>query len=198
MFSAPVFSLGDNTLLELYNYLGHNQPQPSNNSKMSHLFIPDIFVWSTDFGAEQNAFKTSDFRDTGSIHFSRIPCRSRSLFLGGWRRFELINKESGGEGSDGKGKKRDTWSRKLSSFSPFISHHAPLVLCACSHHPKLTLLARLQHPALKVCALHWALGEEGWGKEYTATTNAKTLETILEFITISNVWSGSFIARYTQ
>ena len=56
-------------------------------------------------------FKTSDFRDTGSIHFSRIPCRSRSLFFlggggGGRRRFELNNEENGGDGSDGKREKR--------------------------------------------------------------------------------------------
>ena len=83
MSSAPVFSLVYNTLLKLYNYSSHTQLQPSNNSKMSHLFIPDIFVWSSVFGAEQNMFKTSDFRDTDSIHFSRIPCRSRSLFFWG-------------------------------------------------------------------------------------------------------------------
>ena len=109
MLSAPVLSLVYNTLLKLYNYSSHTQLQPSNNSKMSHLFIPDIFVWSSVFGAEQNMFKTSDFRDTDSIHFSRIPCRSRSLFFGGGgarRRFDLINEENGGEGSDGKrGKK---------------------------------------------------------------------------------------------
>lgn len=109
MSSAPVFSLVYDTLLKLYNYSSHTQLQPSNNSKMSHLFIPDIFVWSSVFGAEQNMFKTLDFRDTDSIHFSRIPCRSRSLFFwggGGRRRFELINEENGGEGSDGKrGKK---------------------------------------------------------------------------------------------
>ena len=141
MFSAPVFSLGDNTLLELYNYLGHNQPQPSNNSKMSHLFIPDIFVWSTDFGAEQNAFKTSDFRDTGSIHFSRIPCRSRSLFFGGgggWRRFELINKEIGGEGSDGKGKKG---IHDLASF-PLSLHLFPITPHSCSALVPIILSSR--------------------------------------------------------
>ena len=53
-----------------------------------------------------------------------------------------------------EGKKSDTWSRRLSSFSPFLSHHPPFVLCARSHHPKLAHHARLQHPALKVCALH--------------------------------------------
>ena len=62
-------------------------------------------------------FKTSDFRDMGSYTFlavrvQNIPASSpvaRNHFFSvcGWgagrRVFELINKESGGEGSDGKG-----------------------------------------------------------------------------------------------
>ena len=154
-------------------------------------------------------FKTSNFRDGLRTIFSQLQSRiylprpqslAITFFPGGGAGvvFELINKESGGEGSDGKGeKKSDTWSRKLSSFSPFISHHPPLALCAHSHHPMLAHLARLQHPALKVCARHYALGELGWGKESTATTNAKTLEIKLKFITISNVLSGYLFARYT-
>ena len=158
MSSAPVFSLVYDTLLKLYNYSSHTQLQPSNNSKMSHLFIPDIFVWSSVFGAEQNMFKTLDFRDTDSIDFSRIPCRSRSLFfLGGGGATEIWVNQWGKWGRREwweEGKKSDTWSRRLSSFSPFLSHHPPFVLCARSHHPKLAHHARLQHPALKVCALH--------------------------------------------
>ena len=83
--------------------------------------------------------------------------RSQSLAITffsvwGWgsgrRVFELIYKESGGEGSDGKEEKA------IHDLAGFISHHPPLVLWVRSHHPKLAHLARLQHPALKVSALH--------------------------------------------
>lgn len=168
MFSAPVFSLGDNTLLELYNYSSHIKPQPSNNSKMSHLLIPDIFVWSTgDFGAEQICLKHRTLETRASYNFLPVtvqniptssPVARNHFFLGGGRGrgvFELINKESGDEGCDEKGGgESDSGSLGLSSFSPFISHHLPLVLCPRSYHPTLAHLARLQHPALKVCALH--------------------------------------------
>ena len=70
----------------------------------------------------------------------------------GRRVFELINKESGGEGSDGKGEK--AIHDLATDLAGFISHHPLLVLWVRSHHPKLAHLARLQHPALKVSALH--------------------------------------------
>ena len=79
--------------------------------------------------------------------------RNHLFFVWGWgarggRVFELINKESGGEGSDRKGE------RAIHDLAGFISHHPPLVLWVRSYHPTLAHLARLQHPALKVCALH--------------------------------------------
>ena len=55
-----------------------------------------------------------------------------------WGVFKLIIKESGDEGSDGKGRKSEA---KLSPLSPFPSHHSPLALYARSHHPSLALLA---------------------------------------------------------
>ena len=58
-----------------------------------------------------------------------VPSRSRSLGI-----FELIIKESGDEGSGGKGRKSEA------PLSPFPSHHSPLALYARSHHPSLALL----------------------------------------------------------
>lgn len=144
MFSAPVFSLGNKTLLEMYNYSGHTQPQQqqSNNFKISYSLIPDIFVWSSDFRAEQNMFKTSDFRDTGSIHLlqlvQNIPAsfpvaRNHFFSVWGWgagrRVFELINKESEGKGSDGKGEKRYRISQALFPIIPrSCSGFVPIIL----------------------------------------------------------------------
>ena len=116
MSSAPVISHGDNTQLELYNYSGHTQPQPSNNFKMSYSLIPDIFVWSTDFGAEKKCSKHRTLETGAPYNFLAVtvqnipassPVARNHFFPGGGAGmvFELINKESGGEGSDGKGEK---------------------------------------------------------------------------------------------
>ena len=164
MFSAPVFSLGDNTLLKLYNYSGHTQPQPSNSSKKSYLFICFSFEAQTSglnkICSKHRTLETPAPYTFLAVTVQNVPAsspvaRNHPFFVWGWGRrgwgrrvIELINKESGGEGSDRKGEKA------MHDLASFISHHPPLVLWVRSYHPTLAHLARLQHPALKVCALH--------------------------------------------
>ena len=57
-----------------------------------------------------------------------------------WRKFELIIRESGDEGSDGKGRKSEATFPSLSFFFPLLA--ASIALYACSHHPSPALVSR--------------------------------------------------------
>ena len=85
-----------------------------------------------------------------SIYVQGVVPASSPVARDHWRKFELIIRENGDEGSDGKGRKSEATFPSLSFSFPSLA--PPIALYARSHHPSPALLACLARLRLgKAC-----------------------------------------------